>query len=74
MEGRLYKKLWDIRFKKMLSLEEKAVRDYTSLRKDCEGRLKEHSILPHLDRLIADEKKHAGLVCELMEILERQPA
>ena len=73
MERRFYKELWTIRFHKMLQLEKQSVVDYQALLEGCKKRHKGHSIEPHLERLIADEKKHTLLVQELIEILSRQP-
>ena len=73
MERKLYRELWAIRFKKMLALEKQSVKDYESLLKECRARFFEHSIEPHLERLIRDEKKHVLLVQELQRILARQP-
>ena len=73
MERRFYKELWSLRFNKMLALEKKSVVDYQALLDECKKRFKNHSIASHLERLIADEKKHALLVQELIEILSRQP-
>lgn len=72
MEKRLYKQLWGLRFKKMLHLEEKAAADYEALLRECRAKYGEHSIIPDLERLISDEKKHARLVKELLDILGRQ--
>lgn len=72
MDRRLYKQLWSLRFKKMLQLEEKAAGDYEALLAECRTKYNSHSIIPELERLIADEKKHAQLVKELLEILARQ--
>ncbi len=72
MEKRLYKQLWGLRFKKMLHLEEKAASDYEALLRECRAKYNDHSIIPELERLIADEKKHTQLVKELLDILGRQ--
>ena len=73
MERKLYKKLWDIRFKKMLKLEERAVTEYTNLIRECREKYKDHHvIIGELKRLVADEKKHTLLVKELSDILGRQ--
>ena len=72
MERRFYKELWSLRFNKILKLEEKSVVDYEALLRDCKKHSKNHSIISHLERLIVDEKKHAILVQELIQILERQ--
>jgi rubrerythrin len=74
MDGSLYKELWTIRFNKMLELETRSVEEYQALLKECRGQVQDHAILPHLERMIRDEKKHAGLVRELLEILARQNA
>ena len=73
MERRLYRELWQLRFAKMLELEKKSVRDYAALLEECRRLHKNHSIEPHLERLIADEKKHTLLVEELLDILKAQP-
>ena len=73
MEKRLYRELWHLRFQKMLELEKQSVVDYEALLAECKKKYKDHPIQPHLERLIADEKKHALLVGELIEILGRQP-
>ncbi len=72
MERRFYKELWAIRFNKMLELEKKSFVDYQALLEECKKRFKDHSIIAHLERLIADEKNHAILVQELIDILNRQ--
>ncbi len=72
MEKRLYKQLWSLRFKKMLKLEEKAAADYEALLMECREKYKDHAIIHELERLVSDEKKHALLVMELLEILGRQ--
>ncbi|MBI3252377.1 MAG: hypothetical protein HYZ52_03530 [Candidatus Omnitrophica bacterium] len=69
MDRRLYRELWTLRFNKMLDLEKKSVGDYTALLAECRRLHKNHSIEPHLERLITDEKKHVLLVGELIEIL-----
>lgn len=72
MEPRFYKELWSLRFNKMLALEKKSVVDYQALIEECKKRFKNHSIIAHLKRLVADEKKHILLVQELIQILNRQ--
>jgi rubrerythrin len=73
MERRLYQELWKIRFDKMLQLEEQSVTDYEKLLEECKTKYKGHSLEPHLEQLIKDEKKHSLLCKELLAILERQP-
>ena len=73
MERRLYKELWNIRFNKMLELENQAVVAYQELLRECRNKHKGHAIEAHLERLITDEKKHATLVEELIRILDVQP-
>lgn len=73
MERRFYKELWSARFKKMLELEVQGVADYQALLDECRQNYKGHSIEPHLEKLVSDEKKHAALVEELIQILGRQP-
>lgn len=72
MKRRFYKEMWAIRFVKMLRLEEQSITDYQGLLDETHKHYPGHSIIPHLQRLIADEKKHAILCKELLEILERQ--
>lgn len=72
MERRFYRELWELRFNKMLELEKKSVVDYEALLEECRKRFKNHAIQEHLEKLIHDEKKHARLVGELLEILARQ--
>ena len=72
MDRRLYRELWALRFKKMLELERGAAREYQAMLDECKTKNKNHSIEPHLERLVKDEKKHAHLVEELIEILNRQ--
>jgi len=73
MERRLYKGLWQMRFQKMLKLEENAARDYEALLEECREKHQEHPIETHLEQLIHDELKHARLVQQLLKIVERQP-
>ena len=72
MERRFYKELWSIRFNKMLELEKQSVVTYEGLLRECKNKHKGHSIESHLERLIADEKRHAILVEELLRILDAQ--
>ncbi|HTL71599.1 MAG TPA: hypothetical protein VL404_09950 [Candidatus Eisenbacteria bacterium] len=73
MKLKLYKELWQSRFQKMLELERGAVRDYEELLAESRAKFKKAALEAHLEHLIADEKKHARLVEELLEILKRQP-
>ena len=72
MERRFYKELWKLRFEKMLKLEKDSIVAYQALLDESKRRFKNHSINAHLERLITDEKKHALLVQDLIQILERQ--
>lgn len=73
MKRKFYKELWGMRFKKMLTLEKDSVVAYSSMLKECKKKHQMDSIIPHLERLVADEKRHALLCKELCAILERQP-
>ncbi len=73
MKRKFYKEIWSARFAKMLHLEEQSVADYQALLDETKKLAKDHAIIPHFEKLIADEKKHAILVKELMQILDRQP-
>lgn len=72
MERIFYNELWRLRFEKMLKLEKDSIVEYRSLLEESKKRFKNHSINEHLEKLVADEKKHALLVEELIQILERQ--
>ncbi len=74
MERRFYKELWQIRFQKMLKLEEDSVKAYEKLSKEAQKITGSEAVRPHLERLIADEKRHSLLVNELLKILNKQPA
>lgn len=73
MERKYYKELWDLRFKKMLELEEKGVAAYQALLEEVRKKHKGHAVETHLEKLITDEKRHVVLVGELLKILESQP-
>ena len=73
MQRKHYRELWEARFAKMLKLEEQSVEEYQDLLDECSSHFKGHSVIPSLERLIADEKRHAILVKELQAILSRQP-
>ena len=73
MRREFYKELWRLRFEKMLRLEEQSVVGYQALLEESKKRFRDHSIIPNLEKLISDEKRHALLVKELISILERQP-
>ena len=71
MQRKLYRELWTMRFQKMLKLEEQSIVDYTSVLKECKG--KGNTVFEtNLKKLILDEKKHAKLVKELLNIVDRQ--
>ena len=72
MEPRFYKELWGLRFHKMLALEKQSVVNYQALIEECRKRFRSHSIIAHLERLVADERKHVLLVQELIQILDSQ--
>lgn len=72
MQRKYYRELWDIRFKKMLHLEKQAAAEYEDLLASCLHLVKDHPVVPHLERLITDEKKHIKLVEQLIKILDRQ--
>ncbi len=73
MQRKLFKELWVLRFEKMLRLEEESVVAYESYLDECKEKYKdEKEVQRHLKTLIADEKKHARLVRELLKIVKRQ--
>lgn len=72
MKRRFYRELWSQRFKKMLKLENEAAAEYEKLLEECRSHFDRHPVIPHFERLIADEKRHAGLVEELLRMLARQ--
>ena len=62
-----------MRFQKMLKLEEQSILDYESLLQECVNKGKDEKVIgTNLEKLIADEKKHAKLVQELLAIVGRQ--
>lgn len=71
MQKKLYKELWNLRFQKMLVLEEQGILDYKNLLKEC-TKSKDEEIAESLKQLIADETKHAKLVRELIKIVSDQ--
>ena len=73
MQRKLYKELWAIRFQKMLRLEEQSAIAYESVLEECKDQWKENPELEtSLKKIISDEKKHAKLVQELLEIVNQQ--
>jgi bacterioferritin (cytochrome b1) len=72
MQRVFYRKLWDLRFRKMLKLELTSAEAYRELLAQCRKHAEDHAIEPHLQRLIADEERHARLVRQLVQILRRQ--
>ncbi|MBI1977468.1 MAG: hypothetical protein HYS55_01795 [Candidatus Omnitrophica bacterium] len=75
MQRALYQELWALRFGKMLALEETCVREYGALLRECKQKYKtDRELQNQFQKLIADEKKHAKLVRELLTIVQRQPA
>ena len=73
MQRKLYKELWVLRFHKMLSLEHQSVEEYQVLLEECQKKSKgEIELQNDLRKLIADEKKHAQLVQELLNIVQQQ--
>ena len=73
MQRKLYKELWAIRFQKMLKLEEQSAIAYESVLEECKDQWKENPELEtSLKKIISDEKKHAKLVRELLEIVNQQ--
>jgi rubrerythrin len=74
MDRRFYKELWRVRFQKMLRLENESIENYKQLLDESNSKYPEHHVLKtSFQKLITDEEKHARLVKELLEILERQP-
>ena len=73
MKRKYLRELWGLRFDKMLQLESTAVHDYEQLLEECRSYAAGHAIESHLERLIADEKRHVKLAQELLSILKRQP-
>ncbi len=71
MQKKLYQELWNLRFQKMLALEEQSIHDYKDLLKEC-GKSKDEETIEKLKQLIADETRHAKLVQELIRIVKRQ--
>lgn len=72
MKRKFYKELWHLRFTKMLGLEKQSAGEYEALLGECKKYYKDHAVIPIFEKLIADEKRHARLVEDLLRILERQ--
>ncbi len=72
MQKKLYKELWNLRFQKMLVLEEQSARDYKDILKECTKLKTAETVKEKLKQLIADENQHAKYVRELIEIVNRQ--
>ena len=74
MQRELYRELWTLRFQKMLQLEESSVQEYEVLLEEAQKIYEDHTELHNTFRqLISDEKMHAKLVRELLDIVEQQP-
>ena len=60
----------------MLELEERGIADYQTLLEGCKrkekGKAGQPQLQDDLKQLVTDEKKHAGLVRELLKIVESQ--
>ena len=72
MQGRFHKELWTMRFQRMLDLELRAAETYEFLLEECKQKEEEMSVQEELAKLVADEKKHAKLVQQLLEIVAKQ--
>ena len=72
MQKKLYKELWNLRFQKMLMLEEQSIQDYEEILKECEKSKAASETKEKLERLITDEARHAKYVRELIKIVNRQ--
>ncbi len=71
MQKKLYQELWNLRFQKMLALEEQSIVDYKDLIKEC-NKFNDEETVEKLKQLIVDETRHAKLVRELIKIVKRQ--
>ncbi len=71
MQKKLYQELWNLRFQKMLALEEQSIVGYKGLIKEC-NKFQDEETVEKLKQLIADETRHARLVRELIKIVKRQ--
>lgn len=71
MQKKLYQELWNLRFQKMLTLEEQSVVEYKNLFREC-NKSKNEEAAQKLKLLIADETRHVKLVQELIKIVKRQ--
>ena len=72
MQKKLYKELWNLRFQKMLVLEEQSIQDYEEILKECGKSKAASETKEKLERLITDETRHAKYVRELIKIVNRQ--
>ncbi|MCG3175234.1 MAG: hypothetical protein MOGMAGMI_00156 [Candidatus Omnitrophica bacterium] len=72
MNRQLYRELWNLRFTKMLDIELQSIEEYKHILAELRKSHGNHAVVPHLERLVADETKHAKLCEELLRILKRQ--
>ena len=74
MQRELYKELWLLRFQKMLQLEEESVKQYENLLEESQKMYKNDIETQDIfKKLIVDEQRHAKLVQELLNIVDKQP-
>lgn len=72
MQKKLYKELWNLRFQKMLALEEQSIQDYEKILSECTKQNIQGTVKGRLKQVISDEMTHAKLVNELIQIVNRQ--
>ena len=72
MNRQLYRELWNLRFTKMLDIEAQSIVEYKQILSELRKTHGNHAVIPHIERLISDETKHAKLCEELLRILRRQ--
>lgn len=72
MQKKLYKELWNLRFQKMLALEEQSIQDYEKILSECTKQNIQGTVKGRLKQVISDEMTHAKLVNELIQIVNCQ--
>ena len=63
------KKLWHIRFEKILELEEESFGFYQKLLKEKSELLKEAGLEPMIKQIMRDEGKHIRIAKDLLELM-----
>ena len=66
------KKLWRIRFEKILELEEESFGFYQKLLEEKSELLKETGLEPMIKQIMRDEGKHIRIAKDLLELVNKE--